>query len=315
MARALREVGFSAPELYAADLDYGLLLIEDFGDDPFVQGNPPLPIEERYEAAVDLLIALHGMELRDRLPVAPRVEHRLPDYDIDAFLIECELLFDWYLPYRGAALRDAASREQFLMMWRLALAALMPEPKTWVLRDFHSPNLLWLSERSGMARVGLLDFQDAVLGPPAYDVASLLMDARVDVSERLALKLLSRYAVGCKAQNPDFDPLQFAERYVLLGAQRATKILGIFTRLHRRDRKPQYLRHLPRVWNYLMRALEHPSLGEIKAWYLANVPPPTDASASVQTRLASESTAERSAVGPAPAPIPRVEAPVKPPES
>jgi hypothetical protein len=157
----------------------------------------------------------------------------------------------------------------------------MAEPKTWVLRDFHSPNLLWLPERTGIARVGLLDFQDAVLGPPAYDAAALLMDARVDVSEALELKLLSRYAMGRGAYDPAFDPALFASRYVMLGAQRATKILGIFARLDRRDRKPQYLRHLPRVWNYLMRAFVHPSLAELKAWYLANVPAPaTTATAS-----------------------------------
>jgi aminoglycoside/choline kinase family phosphotransferase len=143
-----------------------------------------------------------------------------------------------------------------------------------VLRDFHSPNLLWLAEREGVARVGLLDFQDAVLGSPAYDVASLLMDARVDVSEVMELKLLARYAIGRKARDPGFDPVRFAGRYAVLGAQRATKILGIFARLDRRDRKPQYLRHLPRVWNYLLRSLQHPALAELQNWYLTHVPPP-----------------------------------------
>jgi hypothetical protein len=112
------------------------------------------------------------------------------------------------------------------------------------------------------------------MGPPAYDVASLLMDARVDISEDLELKLLSRYALGRKARDPSFDPARFAARYMILGAQRATKILGIFARLDRRDRKPQYLQHLPRVWRYLMSAFAHPALAELKEWYLANVPAP-----------------------------------------
>ena len=274
LARGLRERGFSAPEIYAADHGHGLLLLEDFGDERFVTGDPPAPIEVRYAAAIDLLVALHSFDLPETLPVAPRVEHRLPTYDIDALLVEVELLFDWYIPYRGRGPRDSNARETFLRLWRYALAEILPEPKTWVLRDFHSPNLLWLPQRSGIERVGLLDFQDAVLGPPAYDVASLLMDARVDISETLELKLLARYALGRKARDPVFDPTNFASRYVVLGAQRATKILGIFARLDRRDRKPQYLRHLPRVWMYLMRAFQHPSLADIRNWYFANVPPP-----------------------------------------
>lgn len=272
--RGLRERGFSAPEIYAADYDNGLLILEDLGDERFVTGDPPAPIETRYAEAIDLLIALHSMDLPEALPVAPRIEHAIPLYDIDAYLAEVELLFDWYLPHRGVKLRDAASRETFLTLWRYALAEIIPEPRTWVLRDYHSPNLLWLAEREGIARVGLLDFQDALLGPPAFDVASLLMDARVDISEQLELKLLSRYALGRKGREPSFDPARFASRYVVLGAQRMTKILGIFARLDRRDRKPQYLKHLPRVWMYLMRTFAHPALAEIKEWYLANVPPP-----------------------------------------
>jgi tRNA threonylcarbamoyl adenosine modification protein YjeE len=274
MARALRERGFSAPEIYAADHEHGLLVLEDLGAERFVEGDPPAPIETRYAAAVDLLVALHSFDLPAVLPVAPRVEHHLPSYDIDALLAEVELLFDWYLPFRNSNVRDSTSRETFLTLWRYTLADILAEPKTWVLRDFHSPNLLWLPQRTGIARVGLLDFQDAVMGPPAYDVASLLMDARVDVSEAMELKLLSRYALGRKGRDPNFDPTQFASRYIVLGAQRATKILGIFARLDRRDRKPQYLQHLPRVWDYLMRAFQHPALAELRAWYAANVPPP-----------------------------------------
>jgi tRNA threonylcarbamoyl adenosine modification protein YjeE len=272
--RGLRERGFSAPEIYAADHENGLLILEDLGTDRFVAGEPPAPIEQRYAAAIDLLVALHSFDLPDALPVAPRIEHKLPLYDIDAYLAEVELLFDWYLPFRGANLRDAASRETFLTLWRYALADIIPEPKTWTLRDFHSPNLLWLGQRQGIARVGLLDFQDAVMGSPAYDVASLLMDARVDVSEELEIKLLSRYALGRKARDPSFEPAKFAARYMTLGAQRSTKILGIFARLDRRDRKPAYLQHMPRVWRYLMGAFAHPVLADLKAWYAANVPPP-----------------------------------------
>jgi tRNA threonylcarbamoyl adenosine modification protein YjeE len=273
IARFLREQGFSTPEIIAADIESGLLLIEDLGNKGIVSGDPPAAIEERYMAAIDVLIALHALELPGKLPVAPRLEYALPDYDIDAYLVEVELLLDWYLPLREAVLPGDA-RIQFETLWRTTLKEIVEAPKTWVLRDYHSPNLLWLPERRDVARIGLLDFQDAVQGSHAYDVASLLMDARAEVSEQLELKLLSRYAIGRNGKGSPFDPATFARHYVTLGAQRATKILGIFARLERRDGKPDYLKHLPRVWRYLVRALAHPSLAGLKAWYGEHVPPP-----------------------------------------
>ena len=280
LARGLRERGFSAPLVQSADLEAGLLLLEDFGDEHVVAGDPPMPVEERYETAIDLLVTLHGQELPPTLPVAPRLEHKLPPYDMGAFLIEVELLVDWYLPYRGAGPLTPVDREVFLMLWQHALAEVVGAPTTWVLRDFHSPNLMWLDERQDVERIGLLDFQDALIGPAAYDVASLLMDARVDVSQDLELKLLSRYAAGRTAADPGFDLKPFVRQYVTLGAQRATKILGIFARLNKRDGKPEYLRHLPRVWSYLARALAHPSLAELAKWYDAHVPAPVTAAVS-----------------------------------
>ncbi len=274
LARGLRERGFSAPLVQSADLEAGLLLLEDFGDERVVAGDPPTPVEERYETAIDLLVTLHGLELPASLPVAPRLEHKLPTYDMGAFLIEAELLLDWYLPYRGAPPITPVEREAFLTLWQQALADMVSTPATWVLRDFHSPNLMWLDEREGVERIGLLDFQDALMGPAAYDLASLLMDARVDVGQDLELKLLSRYVAGRTAVYPGFDLKPFVRQYVTLGAQRTTKILGIFSRLNKRDDKPDYLKHLPRVWNYLARALAHPSLAELAKWYEAHVPAP-----------------------------------------
>lgn len=274
LSRALRARGFSAPEIYAADMNNGLLIIEDLGTTGVITGEPHMPIEARYAAAADLLVALHTQELPQVLPVAPRIEYAIPRYDLDAFLIETELLLDWYLPHRKSAPVDATGREIFRALWRDALLQPLSHPATLVLRDYHSPNLLWLEHREGLQQIGLLDFQDALIGPAAYDVASLLMDARCTVSEKMEVRLLSHYAVGRQAADPSFDPAQFVADYVAMGAQRATKILGIFARLDKRDGKPQYLRHMPRVWNYLMRTLEHPSLTAVKAWYAANVPPP-----------------------------------------
>jgi aminoglycoside/choline kinase family phosphotransferase len=271
IARGLRERKFSAPELYEADLDQGLLILEDLGSDCIVEGDPPVPIADRYAAAVDVLLALHAQTLPDRLPVAPGVVYRLPRYDMEAFLIEAELLLDWYLPSRSVAVSDAI-RAACVGLWREALAPVIETDLTWALRDYHSPNLLWLPARNGVARLGLLDFQDAQIGPAAYDLASLLQDARVSVPEAMESALFDRYTKARGAADPHFDAAAFASSYATLAAQRASKILGIFARLDRRDGKPQYLSHIPRVWTYLQRALAHPGLAPLKAWYGAHVP-------------------------------------------
>jgi tRNA threonylcarbamoyl adenosine modification protein YjeE len=273
LAKGLRERGLSAPEIYAADVEEGFLLLEDFGGEGVVEGNPSEPIGYRYQTAVDALIALHKLTLPDTLPVAPTIDHRVPPYDLEALLIEVELLPDWYLPYRGAP-PSPAERESYLALWREALGPVLDVRPTWVLRDFHSPNLLWLPDRAGIARLGVLDFQDALMGPPAYDLASLLQDARVDVPEEMEIELLGRYVRARREAEQDFDIAEFVRLYSTLAAQRASKILGIFARLDRRDGKPQYLRHLPRVWNYLKRSLAHADLAPLEGWYQVNVPPP-----------------------------------------
>ena len=271
MAQALRARGLSAPAIFAADRAAGLLVIEDLGNELVVTGDPPAPIEARYEVAVDLLAALHRAPLPDVLPVEPGVDYRLPHYDLDALLIEAELLVDWYLPRLDAKVAPA-KRDVYVTLWHDALAPVFEAPETWVLRDYHSPNLLWLAAREGIARIGLLDFQDAVMGPPAYDLASLLHDARVDVPEMMEIALLSRYTRARRAADAGFDAPAFAKVYATFAAQRASKILGIFARLDRRDGKPQYLRHMPRVWGYLQRSLAHPALAPLAAWYRVNVP-------------------------------------------
>jgi N-acetylmuramate 1-kinase len=273
LAAGLRDLGLSAPEILHADLDHGVIIMEDFGNERIVAGDPPAPIEEHYVTAVDLLAALHGQELPDTLPVTSEFVYRLPAYDIEAFLIEAELLLDWYLIGAGAPATTAA-RAAFVGLWQEALGPAIAAPPTWVLRDYHSPNLLWLAQRDDIARIGLLDFQDALVGPAAYDVASLLQDARVDVPEATEMALLGRYVRSRLGEDPEFDPAGFTRVYATLAAQRATKILGIFARLNRRDAKPHYLRHMPRLWNYLQRSLAHPSLAALKTWYATNVPAP-----------------------------------------
>jgi len=269
----LRARGLSAPAIHHADLDAGFLITEDFGSEGFIEGDPPRPIAERYEAAVDVLVALHREPLPEVLPLAPQITYAIPAFDIDAMLVEIGLMLEWYLPDRGAEPANEM-RAEFVTAWRDLLGKAAAMPKTWVMRDFHSPNLIWLGERSGISKVGIIDFQDAVLGSAAYDLVSLLQDARIDVPEQLELALLTRYIKARRGSDESFDPAGFAELYAIMSAQRNTRLLGTFARLNRRDGKPQYLRHQPRIWTYLGRSLAHPALARAREWYSANVPPP-----------------------------------------
>jgi len=269
MDEGLRALGLSAPAIQAVDLDAGFAVLENLGAAGVI--DEAGPIAERYLEAVNVLAFLHNRDLPDALPLGEGF-YTIPTYDIDALLTETELLLDWYAPHIAGLSFASGARAQYENAWRAALAACLAEPKTWCLRDYHSPNLLWLEDRPGLRRVGLLDFQDCVLGPAAYDVVSLAQDARVTVSDELELKLLSGYALARKRTGADFDMAAFAVSYAAMGAQRASKIIGIFARLDRRDHKPAYLKHLPRVIGYLNKNLKHPALSELKDWFEQNLP-------------------------------------------
>jgi aminoglycoside/choline kinase family phosphotransferase len=221
-----------------------------------------------------MLAALHRDPLPDTLPLAPHLDYRVPPFDDDAMLVEVGLMLEWYLPDKGVTVTDSL-RADFQRLWQELFGKLATVPKTWMLRDFHSPNLIWLGQRQGIGRVGILDFQDAVLGPPAYDLVSLLQDARIDVPEDIEIPMLTHYARERRTVDPQFNPAAFAEQYAIMSAQRNTRLLGTFARLNRRDNKPQYLRHQPRVWTYLSRALAHPSLAAYREWCSAHIPPPS----------------------------------------
>ncbi|MCZ8182796.1 MAG: tRNA (adenosine(37)-N6)-threonylcarbamoyltransferase complex ATPase subunit type 1 TsaE [Beijerinckiaceae bacterium] len=270
MARGLRDQGFSAPDIFASDLEAGLLLIEDLGPEGVT--GPDGPIPERYQLAVDVLAELHARTLPQELPVEGIVTHKLHRYDLEALTIETELLLDWFFAYRTMRTPNAAMRLAYVDQWVSVLEPVTSGEKTWTLRDYHSPNLIWMPQRDGLKRMGLIDFQDCVIGHPAYDVVSLLQDARVTVPEELELQLLARYARMRRARDPDFDMQAFAQAYAILGAQRASKVLGIFVRLDRRDGKPAYLKHIPRIEAYLKRCLAHPALAKLRAWYATHLP-------------------------------------------
>jgi tRNA threonylcarbamoyl adenosine modification protein YjeE len=277
IGEGLRAQGFSAPAIYHADLDHGFLILEDLGSASFLKGMPPQPDPERYRLATDMLAALHRKALPVTLPLSDDIAYRIPEFDTEAMLVEIGLMLEWYLPDRGVDPGDA-QRTDFLAMWRELLAdanaGARTSDKTWVLRDFHSPNLIWLADREGIDKVGVIDFQDAVLGPASYDLVSLLQDARIDVPEDLEIALLTRYIMARRGADANFDPPAFAELYAIMSAQRNTRLLGTFARLNRRDGKPHYLKHQPRIWTYLTRSLAHPALALLREWYRLHVPPP-----------------------------------------
>jgi aminoglycoside/choline kinase family phosphotransferase len=245
----LRQQGLSAPEVLAADLTQGLVLLEDLGDDLFrpllARGGAEEPL--LYRTAIDLLVSLQ----RATPPPA------LKPYD-DAWLLrEAELLIEWYAPTL-----DQAARADYALIWRDLLPAARVGRDGFVYVDYHADNLLWLPARAGLARIGLLDFQDARLGPPAYDLVSLLADARRDTDPDLAQAMVEHYL----SARPGLDRAAFGTACAVLGAQRNAKILGLFARLAERDGKRQYLALQPRVRAHLARALRHPALAPLGAW-------------------------------------------------
>jgi len=274
VANALHAAGLTVPRIHAQDLDNGFLLLDDLGDRVFGREVETGAADQAtlWRAATEALVALQDAPPPQALPVDGNGVHHVSDYDSQAMSIETELLVDWYWPaLRGAGV-PAAERAEFVALWADIFAQLAKMPVAWVLRDYHSPNLLWLPEREGIARVGVIDFQDAMRGPAAYDLVSLLQDARVDVAPELEAQLFELYCAGVAARRTGFDRDAFAFAYAALGAQRNTKIAGIFARLAKRDGKPGYLRHIPRLWRYLDRDLAHPQLAGLKRWYDRHLP-------------------------------------------
>lgn len=274
VAGALRAAGLSAPAVLAEDRAKGFLLIQDFGDATYTrllaraEADPdpdPDPETERrlYALAVDALVRLHKSEEAARLD--------RPRYDADLLVEEAALLADWALPVLLDRPCGTAAAAEWRALWRSLLDRAPATPDALVLRDFHVDNLMRLEGEPGVRACGLLDFQDAVIGPRAYDVISLLEDARRDLSEGLRQELLARYRAGMGAA---MEPAEGFERWAaLLAAQRHAKVIGIFARLARRDGKPAYLRHIPRVVGLLRRRLAaHGFLAPVSDWIAAHAP-------------------------------------------
>lgn len=266
VARLLQRLGLSAPSILAEDVAAGFLLLEDFGDRTYTRlladGGDEAGL---YALAVEVLITLHRR-------FEPSMGAALPLYDETRLLAEAALLVDWYLPAIAGAATAPGLREEYLAAWREVLPLAAPSsgavPATLVLRDYHVDNLMLLEGRAGIAACGLLDFQDAVIGSAAYDLASLLEDARRDVPPALTAAMTESYL----AAFPQIDRAAFAAASAILAAQRNCKIIGIFTRLCVRDRKPVYLVHIPRVWRLVERDVGHAALAPVRRWLDRHIP-------------------------------------------
>lgn len=273
MASALQSSGFSTPHIYARNFENGLLLIEDFGDAVFgAEVSRGADQRALWQRGIRTLAALRNSTPAKDLVLPDGSSYQIPEFDLAALLIECELLVDWYWPLLDRAPVPAEARSDFIHLWSSVAARILSQPKGLMLRDYHSPNLIALPDRASPRDTGLIDFQDALQGPWAYDVVSLLQDARIDVPPDLEHDLFEEYVRLVAAADPGFDPSLFGFAYSALGAQRNTKILGIFARLAKRDGKHQYLAHIPRIWGYLERSLSHPDLRGLRAWYDTHLP-------------------------------------------
>ena len=267
IGRHLRALGYSAPEILAEDRENGFLLLEDMGDGTYTRVIADGGDEHGlYALAVDLLIDLH------RRPGGEAAPPGLPPYGNGRLLDEAFLLPQWTLPaFTGGPLPEEARRaygRAWLEVFPRVHAQSYPGAKTLVLRDYHVDNLMWLPDRPGVGACGLLDFQDAVRGPGAYDLMSLLEDARRDIDGSLVKEMLDRYVAGFA----NMDRREFEAVFAILAAQRHAKVIGIFSRLCLRDGKPGYLAHIPRLWRLLEKALEHPALSAVRQWFDRHVP-------------------------------------------
>lgn len=264
LADYLRSLGLSAPKVLAMDLGSGLLVLEDLGDDTYTRvfNQNPAMTEALTQKAIEVLIRLHQTAPPETLKVNAGEKISLPDYDQNLLFQELFLFSDWYLPALLGKHNDAWQRD-LKNIWRPLLNRIRPDPPCLTLRDYHADNLMWLPGRSSVRQVGLLDFQDAVRGHPAYDLVSLLQDTRRAFDAGLEKKMIEFYLEGMGKTDARED---FLEVYEILGAQRNMKIIGIFTRLWKRDGKADYPKMIPHVWTLLEKNLIHPSLAEVKDW-------------------------------------------------
>ena len=268
IANELAKRGFSAPNIIAADLEKGFILLEDLGDDLYARviANDPAKETPLYEAAIDTLAAIYRSTFPAEMEFQEQV-WRVRDYDAAAMQAEADLFLNWYAKDFGHDVKGAA-RSEWHKIWAELFKALDVHASGLALRDFHAENIFWLPKRQAVSRVGLIDFQDGLFAHPAYDLVSLIEDARRDVSPDLAAPLLMRF---CEKTGLKYGA-EFKTAYAVMGAQRNAKILGIFIRLAERDRKPHYRDLIPRVAAHFQGNLQDPKCADLKMWVETHVP-------------------------------------------
>ena len=255
IAKYLRGIGINAPQIFGQDEKNGFLLIEDFGDQKFstiLKASDHKEENRLYQAAISLLLAL-----QETSPPS-----WLPRYSTEILMEEVGLFIDWFWPMVKLSPITSSALGAYRKAWTDILASTHTQENVLVLRDFHVDNLMLIPGRIGPEQIGVLDFQDALSGSPIYDLVSLLEDVRRDVRTDLVRDLKHHYLASQKLEASKFNYI-----YAALSAQRNTKILGIFTRLWRRDGKSQYLELLPRTWGLLDHSLKNPALSPLQQWF------------------------------------------------
>lgn len=267
IARFLCEHGLHAPDIYAVDDAHGLMIVEDFGEDTFTRilAGDPEKQKYLYALAIDSLIKLHQIDSQALLTLA--------DYDANTLLEEAKLFTQWFVPAVSNKALSATQIEQFNAAWLHSFSSIKANQSVLVLRDYHVDNLMHVQLASGQSVCGLLDFQDALIGSPAYDLMSLLEDARRDISAELKTHCLDRYFSALNARNSLPNQTTLEPAFNVLAAQRHAKVLGIFVRLYKRDAKAHYLNHLPRVLALYKAALwREPILSPLAEWMMDYLP-------------------------------------------
>lgn len=266
VGNALAEQGFRVPKRLAADPQHGLALLEDFGDQIITENEGA--IKERYELAIENIARLHSCTWLAELE-ADGKPHQLKPCDFEVLITEADLYLEWYLPYASGEPATEHQRTEYVAAWRELLEPVLAEKPTLLLREYHSPNIMWLPEASGLNKLGLIDYQDAMIGPAAYDVASLVYDARVDMPQEMQEHLLQRYCGLAIKHQHNFDQIAFRRSVAVLALQRNAKILGAFVLLDKQLGKPRYIEMLPRIRTYVR--LCFAQLGDVKLKQVFNV--------------------------------------------
>jgi len=260
----LEKQGFTVPKVISVDINKGLALLSDMGDNLFNTHLNSQPADEMrlYKSAVELLVHVQEKEISNPLAFNTDEYHRVFSYGMVQYLNELKVFLNWYVKEAlGRPVSEAASNE-FIAIWRGLLTLLKNDDPVLVLRDFHADNLFWYAKATGISTIGLIDYQDALFGHPAYDLVSLLEDARRDVSDNVVTEAMRYYMILTNEKNEEL----FKRDYAILAAQRNLKILGIFMRMARHLKRDKYLDYLPRVWRYLNNDLKHPALAPVRDW-------------------------------------------------